>query len=346
MRGFGKSEGEVFNGLYIGVEPFGGAYLLVLQFLVGQVEEVALRIEARVCGQSLGTDLSCGEILGFAEELLAHVEIVVVRCNDVGGHIVHVVGCGEDGLLSGLEHEEVLVDGELLPGSADVEDTLVVDSDVLDGVVFEDHFFQGRTLVVDTEEGPESVEHGVVAESDLAYGRCVTDIESVAAGTEDAMNVAALDYEFSEVELVGAVVIIDTGVEACNHAVDDADLADLHDSALVVDDAVAACTVEVNVLEVEVSGESGVKNHVGADHWSVAGGIGLTEHAESLGGSDAADRIRGTLCTNINIVAGGHCGLECVRCGNLGEGTGSGACPYGQGSAAGTLEVQHYVVLG
>ena len=262
MSAFDDVLGEVFGLFDVRDPPLGSSGLRLDQVFIGKLEEVALGVVARVDGENLET---CGLGAYLGEEVLAVTVAVVVLGSGEGGLNCVVVVLEELGLvcigrvstLATVFPEEDVVLQDHAVGNAHGEDAAVVSvihgGDVLHGVVLE---VDGADLdgvgSIDTEERADTVPHGVVLEDDILDFRTLADIEGVAAGADDAVHVAGVEDEFTDLEHGVVVSVEETAQEVGDFAVDELDAGHFEGSAGMVHDTGAVVTVELDVLEVEV----------------------------------------------------------------------------------------------
>ena len=252
---------KVLALFYIGNPPLGGTGLCLDEVLVGQLEEVALGVVARILVKDL---YACSLGADLGEEVLTVGIAVVVFCSSEGGlYGVGVVleklcpvSIGGIGTLATVFPEEEVVLEHHVVRNAHCKDTTVVtvvdDGHGLHGIVLEvdgsDLDFIGS---VNAEQGTDTITHGVVHEPDRFNLGGFADVECVTAAAGDTVHVAGVKGEFANLDEVGGVSVEEARLEIGDFAVDELDGLNIQDTAGVVHDTCAGIAVELDVLKVE-----------------------------------------------------------------------------------------------
>ena len=349
--------GEVLGFLHIGNPPLGSTHLTFDEVLGGQLEEVTLGVVARIHVHHLETGLGGRKLL---EEVLA-VGIAVVagsvqrRKNGVGV-ILEQLGFVHNSfirLAAVFPQEEVVLQGHLV-GNTHGKDaavvTIVNGGDVLHGVVLEDNLANLDGVGgVDTEQGTDTVVHGVVDESDFIDFRGFTDIERIAAGTRNAVHVAGVEGEALNLHDIVVVAIEETGQEVGDFAVHELDAANHGAATGVLHDTGTGCTVELDVLEVQVGvclGQVGGEFHLTGNHGLLAVRAQFAHQGQAGNGLGRTHGVRRIAVCQIVFTTVDDRGLEAGLVGNRRSLTLLGLGPGVTGATGCTHVEEGNLVLG
>ena len=349
--------GKVLGFLHVGNPPLGSTYLTFDEVLGGQLEEVTLGVVARIHIHHLEAGFGGGKLL---EEVLA-VGIAVVagsvqrRKNGVGV-ILEQLGFVHNSfirLATVFPQEEVVLQGHLR-SYTDGEETTVVTivngGDVLHGVVLEGNLANLDGVGgVDTEQGTDTVVHGVVDESDFIDFRGFTDIERIAAGTRNAVHVAGVEGEVLNLHDIVVVAIEETGKEVGDFAVHELDAANHGAATGVLHDTGTGCTVELDVLEVQVGvclGQVGGEFHLTGNHGLLAVRAQFTHQGQAGNGLGRTHGVRRIAVSQIVFTTVDDRGLEAGLVGNQRSLTLLGLGPGVTGATGGAHVEERDLVLG
>ena len=189
--------GQVFFFLDICDPPFGCANLLGGKVVVGELEEITLRVVARI-SLKLGKSSRGGGNL--REEALSGSETVVVGCGQVRNNCVGVlleelrpVGLTFAFFTAVLIEEEIVLQDHVHSDTGSEEAAVVAvvhRGDILDRVVLEiESADLDGVRRVDVEHRADSVVDRVVQESEPVDLGGLPDVDGISAASEDRIHV-------------------------------------------------------------------------------------------------------------------------------------------------------------